>query len=296
MTQHTATSTSKVISGLAATAMAVAAFAASAMGSAPAAHATCASFFGLGNGNGCTSSFGNIAIAIGTGATAQAEGFFTTAFAAGTDSRALIFGGSSFFSSATALGNGGVAASLGIAQTAFALGNGSDALAGTTDGSPPAGFPNPFGDFAINVANNAGTHFSEAIAIGYGTIATNLGAVNSSVTEAIGTLNSAVNLFGTANEAAAANFTDPNNLPGAFANFAFTVFGSHSFAEAGGGPFAIAGSIGQTNQTVTKQGPGFNINGVKVGGGAAPAKAAAVGSSKKGITGSAAAIKHISKK
>lgn len=38
---------------------------------------------------------------------------------------------------------------------------------------------------------------------------------------------------------------------------------------AGPGPLAIAGSIGQNGATVTKTGPGFNINGVRVFGAAA---------------------------
>jgi hypothetical protein len=52
--------------------------------------------------------------------------------------------------------------------------------------------------------------------------------------------------------------------------------------------------------TIIKQGPGFNINGVKVGGAAAPAKAtttvkAAASSSKQQTSGSAAAVKHTKK-
>jgi hypothetical protein len=76
---------------------------------------------------------------------------------------------------------------------------------------------------------------------------------------------------------------------------AFAVFATNTHVNATPGPFAIAGSISQTGATVTKKGPGFNINGIKVGGAAAPAKAAAVGSSKKGTTRSAAAVKHSKK-
>ncbi len=53
-------------------------------------------------------------------------------------------------------------------------------------------------------------------------------------------------------------------------NLAFNVFGSGNKVQATPGPFAIAGSIGQTGQTITKAGPGFNINnGIVVGGAAA---------------------------
>jgi hypothetical protein len=56
----------------------------------------------------------------------------------------------------------------------------------------------------------------------------------------------------------------------------------------------------QNAATIIKQGPGFNINGVKVGGAAAPAKAtttvkAAASSSKQQTSGSAAAVKHTKK-
>jgi hypothetical protein len=51
-------------------------------------------------------------------------------------------------------------------------------------------------------------------------------------------------------------------------------------------PLAIAGSIGQTVQTVTKPSPGININGVKVGG------ASAV--QKKGPAAAARAVKRSS--
>jgi hypothetical protein len=90
---HTAISANKTIGGLAAAALATAAFAASALGSAPPAHATCASFWGIGNGAGCTSTFGSVAIAIGTGAVAVTHGLFDTAIAVGPASTADVIEG-----------------------------------------------------------------------------------------------------------------------------------------------------------------------------------------------------------
>ena len=57
-------------------------------------------------------------------------------------------------------------------------------------------------------------------------------------------------------------------------NLAFNDFGNANFVSAGPGPVAIAGLIGQTGAKATKVGPGFDINGLRVGG------AAAVGSPK----------------
>jgi hypothetical protein len=60
-------------------------------------------------------------------------------------------------------------------------------------------------------------------------------------------------------------------------NHAFVILGSNSRAFAGGGPVAIAGSILQTGAYITKVGPGFNINGIVVGGAAATPPTAATG-------------------
>lgn len=58
-----------------------------AVGPAPTANASCASFFGLGNTANCTSSFGSIAIATGAGAVAQAGGLLGLAISIGTNTR-----------------------------------------------------------------------------------------------------------------------------------------------------------------------------------------------------------------
>jgi hypothetical protein len=80
-------------------------------------------------------------------------------------------------------------------------------------------------------------------------------------------------------------------------NRAFAVFATNTTVVAFPGPFALAGSFFQNGVAVTKKGPGFNINGFRVGGAAAPttAKSAAAGGKNK-TTGSAAPTKHAGKK
>lgn len=58
-----------------------------AVGPAPAANASCASFFGIGNTANCTSGFGSIAIVTGAGAVAQAGGLLGLAISIGANSR-----------------------------------------------------------------------------------------------------------------------------------------------------------------------------------------------------------------
>jgi hypothetical protein len=242
MTQQTATTTNKAIGGLLPAAVASGVFAASAVGLAPAANATCASFWGIGNGNGCTSSIGGVAIAIGTGATAEANGFFTTAIS---------------------IGSGAEASANGLFSYASNVGTGGPAIAGNRNGGDVGNIAISFGDNDVNAS---------------------------------GVGNNASNFGGTGNDISAVN-TD-----GVGFNRAFGLGSSNTVVSAFPGPFATAGSILQSGVTVTKQGPGFNINGIRVGGAAAPAKAsttgkaAALSSSKKATTGSAAVAKHATKK
>ena len=49
------------------------------LGGAPRANATCASFFGIGNSADCTSTLFSIAVALGDGASARADGVPTPA-------------------------------------------------------------------------------------------------------------------------------------------------------------------------------------------------------------------------
>jgi hypothetical protein len=287
---HTGTSVKKAIGGLAAAALASAAFVTSAVGSAPPAHATCASFFGLGNGNGCKSTFGGVAIAIGTGATAVATGFLSTAVAIGTGTAAE---GLSNLGLAVALGNGGGAEAgtsvfSNLADVAIDLGNHSEAIA-------YAPMANGFGNMVFNAGDGNTTY-----AVGALDSSVNLGNGNEVVAEGVAT--NAMNVGGTHNFLEARGGTGLTS-PGL--NTVFALLSNDTNVTAEGGPLAIAGSIGQTSQDINKQTAGFNINGIKVGGAAAPAqatkaattvKAAGLGGSKKRTTGSAAPAKHTSTK
>jgi hypothetical protein len=238
---YTAISTRKTIVGLTAAAVASTTLVASALGSAPTANATCASFFGLGNGGDCTSSFGGIAIAIGTGATATAMGFLSTAVAIGTDAQSLEYG---------------------ALNLSVAVGTNGGAEAGSTTGADVGNIAISFGDDTAAVSG-----------FGVGNIALNFG--NGNTVAALGSLNTA-----------------------------YAIFSTKTKVTAQPGPLATAGSFFQTLATVTKKGPGININGISIGGAAAPAKTAhatpkttaKAATATKGITRSAAAHKHTSTK
>jgi hypothetical protein len=182
--------------GLAAIAVTATVFANTALGSAPAALATCASFFGIGNGHSCTSTSGSVAI----GDRAGRQGHCHRSRCRGS------FAG---------------------------VRHNVQALAGTDTLGPVAEFKNPVGNLAIDIATNPGNIGSIAAAIGYVNLAFNLGSGFATAAQAIGSLSTGVNLFGT-----------------------------RSVAEAGPGPFAVAGSLFQTGTTVKKSGPGLNINGL----------------------------------
>lgn len=232
----------------------------SGLGSAPAANATCASFFGIGNSADCTSNLTSIAIAIGTNAQAHADGLFGTAFAVGTQALANTAVGA--FTFATAVGDHTVAGAYGLFGIATGLGpNGLAAAQGSSPGS--LGVLN----FALNVSlGTTASGGSAAAADGIGNVAVNLfgngTALGGHEVVAWGNLNGAMTLGGTNNKVSAGQGTGT-------ANYAFSILGSGNTVKSGPGPVAIAGSILQTGQLVTKVGPGFNINGVVVGGAAA---------------------------
>jgi hypothetical protein len=118
--------------------------------------------------------------------------------------------------------------------------------------------------------------------------------------------NIAINLFGHGtsqfgnNVLAQGNFNVAANLGGqdndveagqqiGRLNTAFNVFGSNNTVHAAPGPLALAGSILQNNSTVTKAGPGFNINGAEIGG------ASATGQSKAAPAQETASDHHTAK-
>ncbi len=104
-------------------------------------------------------------------------------------------------------------------------------------------------------------------------VALSVGGSNNHVDDQ-GSFSAAVSFFGDNNTVIGGRrwqpFYPPPVVPG-FASLAFNAFGSGNTVTAGGSilPLAIAGSIFQNGQTVTKVGTGFNINGVVVGGAAA---------------------------
>jgi hypothetical protein len=52
-------------------------------------------------------------------------------------------------------------------------------------------------------------------------------------------------------------------------NAAFAINGTSTTVDAGGGPLALAGSVNEAHATISKVGPGFNINHLVVGGASA---------------------------
>src|ERR1700750_640362 len=78
------------------------------LGLAPTAKATCASFFGIGSGGDCTSNLFSVAIAIGDGAVAHADGLFGAAFVVGANSAAHTTSASVFNVATSLFGDGNV--------------------------------------------------------------------------------------------------------------------------------------------------------------------------------------------
>ncbi|MCV7178829.1 hypothetical protein [Mycolicibacterium sphagni] len=217
---------------------------------APTAQATCASFFGINNGGGCSSSQTSIAIAIGTGAQAFAGGLFGTSFAVGTDSISSIpSGGRNYFNLAAAVGVNALAEAGGALSLAVAAGTNLTALAAET--------LHPYLPVA-NVALNLGLSSTNnlTVADGVGNLAVNLfGNGTGQDVRALGLANAAINIGGTGNAVRASVVTSQN----AYASFAFNVLGSGNTVQAGGGPLAVAGAFNQTGATVTQASPGINL-------------------------------------
>ena len=271
MGTHTA-GKSAFTGALALSALTVGAIAAAGLGSAPTANATCASFFGISTSAECSSTPLSIAIAIGTGAQAKADGLFGSAFALGTNALAYT---NEAFNFATAAGDNSLAVGSGLFGITAALGPSTQAQ---TTGNPSLG--NLGANIALNISPGNETPYLTA-ANGTGNVALNL----------FGTNNGGINgTLATGVATTATNIGGRNTLvsaDGGFLNSAFTVLGSGNSVFAGPGPLATAGSMVQPSSTVTKQQLVFNINGVRI------PNTAAVEDNKKpkpaAATGSAAA-------
>ncbi|WP_167100956.1 hypothetical protein [Mycobacterium sp. DL592] len=237
---------------------------------APAANASCASFFGMSTSAECTSGPTGIAIAIGTGASAQANGLFAVAIAAGISTSATVDTGA-LFSSAAAIGDDthadvrtgafDVASRLGNAGGATAAGYFSLAAAWGENVSARAGklsTGTPVGNIALNLANSTLTN-NAVTADGAFSLAVNVFGDRTAQTvqhvAAYGVGEVAVNVAGTNNDVAAGGARTT-----AYAGLAFSAFGSNNVVRSGQGPVALAGSINQNSAVVSQSAPGVNIN------------------------------------
>jgi hypothetical protein len=256
---YATTSKRNTIGGLLIAAVASGTFATAAVGSAPTANATCASFFGIGNSANCVSSPTSVAIAIGTNAVAVAGGLFGIALTVGNDSSTQN-NATGVLNFSTAFGDHATAAGGGITSLAVTVGNNSETVAGTLAGMTE------IGNSALNFGNSSG-------------------GINSVV--ANGIINNAVNVLGNVVSLNATGIeTHAGTLGGdhlvsrtatdslTMFSMAIHAFGSGNQVTVGPGPLAFAISVFQTNKTVTRTGPGVNIDGLSVGSAAAPSTAA----------------------
>lgn len=238
---------------------AAAGLAAGALANVPAAHATCASFFGFGSRGECTSNLTSIAVAIGQSAQAHADGFLGAALTIGASSTASTTAGALLNLAVTfgernttnAGGIGSLAISAGSTkQTVLAgdggLGSGNIANLAVSLASPDATetIANGIANLTTNIAGTGNVYGR-----GNGLITTNIVGLAVTLYNS-GSLNNVTNLVG--------NGTFISNLEGGFGNSAFNVIGEGN-AIYTRGPLAIAGIIGSTGQTVTQSGPGITL-------------------------------------
>jgi hypothetical protein len=254
------------------------------MSSIPAASATCASFFGIGNSADCTSTLFSGAIAVGPGAQAYAEGAFGTALAIGEGSGAEVH--NPF----------GLAATLGAHSTATTKGLFGIALnVGALGGAQTFGKGADYSGLGFNIALNVGgpktgdgssdNPGGYAEAYGVGNIASNLFGGDSTEVDANGVASTATNLGGSGSPSNPLSVYVGDVSGNGLFNNAFNVLGQGNYVYAGPGPFAVAGTILQTDATAIKEKPGFNINGLRV-----PNSAAAAVRGASGVKRSAAGI------
>ena len=306
------------------------ALATGAIGGAAPAEASCFSMFGIGNGNGCTSTLTTYAIGIGDGAVANAPTLFGGALAIGKNANAsTVTIGTSAFNFATAIGDNanasgyvslfgvalqlgeGTAGTFGVGNIAIGVGEGLGNQAAVSGVFGIAlqlgrGTTNTIGSLSAGVGISPFTAGSPVTSTtGFGTLALNLlGGASEGGTarvESNGFFNLAANILGRDNVVTANGPVGPG-LP----NWAFNAFGDRNTVEAGPGPLTLAGSIFQRDATIRQPNTGFNINGLAIPGVAsvasvprrtvspAAAKASAVATSTGAATAQRPAAKAVS--
>ena len=260
------------------------ALATGAIGAAAPAEASCFSMFGIGNGNGCTSTLTTYAIALGDGARANAPTLFGGALAIGKNSYATtVTIGISAFNFATAIGDdsnavgydslfgvalqlgAGTAGTFGIGNIAIGVAEGLGNQAAVTGVGGIAlqlgpGTTNTIGTLSLGVGVSPGGNPLTATN-GFGAVALNLLGGGTSQVTANGFFSAAANILGNDNVVTAEGAGGPG-LP----NWAFNALGIRNTVKAGPGPLTLAGSIFQRDATIRQPNTGFNINGLAIPG------------------------------
>ncbi len=235
------------------------ALAAAAMGSVPAAQATCASFFGLGSGGQCTSTLTSIAVAIGENAEAHAGGLLGAALTFGDSSSATTVAGA-LANFAVTFGSNNLTSAGGIGSVAFVANSiNQSVIAGEGDWTS--------GNIANVAGSFAGPEATEVSSTGIGNISVNLAGSGSIAGDGVGltTLNVVglnANLSNAATLNGIANISGNNisiaNL-GGIANLGFNFIGEDNVVTSDGA-LAVAGTVASVGQSVNQSGPGVNIS------------------------------------
>jgi hypothetical protein len=233
------TSKRRTIGGLLTLAVASGTFAAAALGSAPAANASCVSAFGISIGGGCSTNLTSVAIVIGEG-TADARGLFGSAFTLGNGTSAT--GSTGALNFALAVGDSGAAGAGGLAS--MSVGIYDYAISGGGVGSAQ------IGNVSINLGRPGSTRITYTQANGIGTTAVNLLGSGPRMI-ANGVLTTVLNVGGSDNDV-----NSQGTLSGAF-----SVLGWRNTINAGPGPFATAVGLAISDSvTIEQRGPGINLN------------------------------------
>ena len=240
-----------------------------ALGPIPAANASCASFFGIGNSANCTSTFTSIAIALGPNAQAHANGTLGAAISLGDTT------------SASTGGMFNLAFTHGTNSSTSAGGLWSAALTKAANDTTVTVGPGPLNSGnLLNVAVVLGANSSETTNInikGVGNLA--VGFLSSGDIDADGVGTVTVNSFGAENNLTNhGNFSNVSSfLSGGTSitsnstlSWAWDVDGASNVVETNGGA-NVAGAFAQENETVIQNGPGVNVR-LRPSVGSSPAK------------------------